>query len=102
MVNMTGIDFAWWVTAIELPVLAGLFWMIQRLRKDAETDLDRQRRSTDTVTVQLREALAAYKLEVAKTYASITTLKDLENRLTDHLLRIEHKIDGVLTDGGVR
>ena len=41
----------------------------------------------------MRESLAAYKLEVAKTYVSFATLKDVEQRLTDHLLRIETKLD---------
>ena len=43
---------------------------------------------------QAREALAAYKLEVAKSYATTGYLKDVEQRLTEHLVRIEGKLDG--------
>ncbi|HYI71659.1 MAG TPA: hypothetical protein VEX87_18010 [Skermanella sp.] len=42
----------------------------------------------------MRESLSAYKLEVAKTYVSVGYLKDIERRLTDHLLRIDAKLDG--------
>jgi hypothetical protein len=41
----------------------------------------------------LRGALADYKLDVAQNYASISLLKDVETRLTEHLLRIEAKLD---------
>ncbi|PWC34185.1 hypothetical protein [Azospirillum sp. TSO35-2] len=80
------LDLAWWITAVELPVMGGLFWLIARTRKDADSGLD-----------DLRDSLAAYKLEVAKTYVSFATLKDVEQRLTDHLLRIENKLDSGFT-----
>lgn len=96
------LDLIWWITAIELPALGGLFWLVQQTRKDAEQALDPLRRDLDTTSAQLRESLAAYKLEVAKSYASITEVKALEDRLTSHLLRIETKLDGRLADGGGR
>jgi hypothetical protein len=37
--------------------------------------------------------LADFKLDIARNYASIAYLKDVENRLTAHLLRIEAKLD---------
>ena len=95
----------WWITAVELPVMAGLFWMIQRLRNEAQGAVESLRLRAETAATQVRESLAAYKLEVAKTYVSVATLKDVEQRLTDHLLRIEHKLErgcGVCADGGVR
>ena len=87
------IDLAWWITAVELPVMGGLFWLIARLRRDAETALETVRARAETAQLQVRESLAAYKLEVAKTYVSVATLKDVERRLTDHLLRIEAKVE---------
>lgn len=96
------IDLIWWITAIEIPALAGLFWLVQQTRKDGEQALDPIRRGLETTSIQLREALAAYKLEVAKNYASINVVTALEDRLTAHLLRIETKLDGRLADGGVR
>ena len=61
-----------WVTMIEIPLLAALFRIIFS-----------------------RDALAEFKLHVARNYVSVNYLKDVENRLTDHLLRIEKKLDGV-------
>lgn len=87
------IDLSWWITAVELPVMGGLFWLIARLRRDAESALETVRARAETAQAQVRESLAAYKLEVAKTYVSVATLKDVERRLTDHLLRIETKLE---------
>lgn len=89
----TGIDPAWWITAFELPALAGLFWLIVRVRNDADAAVDALRTAIETAAGQLRDGLAAHKLEVAKSYASMQTLREVERRLTDHLLRIEAKLD---------
>lgn len=94
------IDAAWWITAVELPVLGGLFWLIWRGRQDADARLDEVEHRLDVGMGQAREALAAYKLEVAKSYATTGYLKDVERRLTEHLVRIEAKLDAVNT--GVR
>lgn len=90
--NLTN-DLVWWISAVELPVLGGLFWLINRTRRESEAALERLRSRAETARTQVREALAAYKLEVAKTYVSFETLKDVETRLTDHLLRIERKLE---------
>lgn len=92
---MTGIsfDFIWWVTVVDLPALGALFWMIWRTRKDHEQARGHLRDVIDARNSQMREALSAFKLEVAKSYAAVSDLKDLENRLVGHLLRIESKLD---------
>jgi hypothetical protein len=81
---MTGLslDPLWWISVVELPALAGLFVMQQRLRRDVEA-----------LGLDTREALSDFKLEVARTYASLDQMKDVEVRLTEHLLRIEAKLD---------
>jgi hypothetical protein len=76
------LDLAWWATAVELPALAGLFWLMLRGRAELEAAADR-----------LRDDLAESKLEVARSYASTAALKDVERRLTEHLVRIEAKLD---------
>ena len=76
------LDLAWWATAVELPALAGLFWLMQRGRAELDGAQDR-----------LREDLSAFKVEVARSYASTAALKDAERRLTEHLVRIEAKLD---------
>jgi hypothetical protein len=79
------LDLAWWATAVELPALAGLFWLMQRGRSELDVAQDR-----------LRDDLSAFKLEVARSYASTAALKDVERRLTEHLVRIEAKLDNQL------
>jgi len=87
------LDPLWWVTAVELPVLGGLLLMILRTRRDGEVALEALRQRLDAAQAQVREALSAYKLEVAKCYVGVDTLRALEQRLTDHLLRIEAKVE---------
>lgn len=86
-------ELIWWISAIDLPALGGLFWLIWRTRKESEDSLRHLREIVDTRNAQLRDALAAFKLEVAKSYASITDMRELEARLVSHLLRIETKLD---------
>ena len=83
----------WWITAVDLPVMTGLFWLILRSRNDSETALDILHDTLDVRCTQLREGLSAFKLEVAKSYASISDVKDMDNRIISHLLRIEAKLD---------
>lgn len=87
------IDLVWWISAVEIPVVAGLFWMVWRNHHEADEQVEENRRLIDAGLAHAREALSAYKLEVAKSYASITHLKDVEHRLTEHLIRIEAKLD---------
>ena len=93
MQNTWTIDLIWWITAVELPVLAGLFWLSWRTRRDCEIAVDDARHETETGMAFIRERLSAFKLEVAKSYASISYLKEVERRLTNHLIRIEDKLD---------
>jgi hypothetical protein len=90
---LDGSDHLVWLTAIEMPVIGALFWLLWRTRRETDERLDEARRRADISLAQTREALSAYKLEVARTYASMATLKDVEARLTAHLLRIETKLD---------
>ena len=86
-------DLMWWITAIDLPALGSLFWMIWRTKKESDISIRHLREIVETRNAQMREALSSFKLEVAKNYASISDLKDLETRLVSHLLRIESKLD---------
>ncbi|MBC8337133.1 MAG: hypothetical protein H8E39_00440 [Alphaproteobacteria bacterium] len=88
------LNIIWWITAVELPALTGLFWLGWRNRRDADDAIIDARHEFETGLRHLREGLAAYKLEVAKSYASIPYLKEVERRLTSHLVRIENKLDG--------
>ncbi|CAA7613095.1 conserved hypothetical protein [Candidatus Terasakiella magnetica] len=88
-------DPNWWISAVELPVLGGMALTIWRSRAEFDTRLDSLEHRLDIGLGQSRETLAAYKLEVAKSYATTGYLKDVETRLTEHLVRIEAKLDGV-------
>ncbi len=90
---MDTINLAWWITAFDLPAMAGLLLLIWRTRQDCGKAVEDLQSNLDHRSDQLRDALNAFKLEVAKTYASHTDLRELESRLTAHLLRIESKLD---------
>lgn len=88
-------ELTWWVSAVELPLLTSLFWLVLRARKETDSELAGLRQASDGGDSLLREALAAYKLEVAKTYASIQSVKEIERQLIHHLMRIEAKLDAM-------
>ena len=84
-----------WLAMIELPVFAALFRIIARQRREMEEYLQKSQNHTDGRVDLCKEALADFKLHVARNYVSTNYLKDVENRLTNHLLRIEKKLDDV-------
>ncbi len=92
MAEISG-DLLWWITVVDLPALAGLLTLIWRTRVDMGKSLDMTQITLDRRCEQLRDALAAFKLEVAKSYASQQDLRALETRLVEYLLRIEAKLD---------
>ncbi|UKV15636.1 hypothetical protein L6172_04835 [Thalassospiraceae bacterium SW-3-3] len=87
------VDLIWWITAVEIPAVAGLFWLTWRMRGEFSDRLESLRASHDAEMIELRDGLADFKLDVARNYVSIPYLKDIEKRLTAHLLRIEAKLD---------
>ncbi len=92
MINISE-DLIWWITVVDLPALSGLFLMIWRIRQDTNKTINGLNMTLDRRCEQLRDALSAFKLEVAKTYASQKDVRNLEERLVEHLLRIESKLD---------
>ena len=94
MNDVINFNLTWWITVFELPVMGSLFWLIWRVRSDSDTTLNDCSHEFETGLQYLRDSLGAFKLEVAKSYVSISYMKEVERRLTDHLIRIEEKIDG--------
>ncbi len=86
-------DLLWWITVVDLPAMAGLLLMIWRTRSDTNKAIDHIQATLDMRCEQLRGALFAFKLEVAKSYASQKDLRNVESRIVEHLLRIEAKLD---------
>jgi len=76
------VDFVWWIQFVEIPALAGLFLWLLKIKAQLARDVE-----------GLTVADAALRLEIAKEYASIGYLKDVEKRLTEHLDKIEKKLD---------
>ncbi len=93
MGTLLGSGLLWWITVIDIPAMSGLFWLIMRHRREHENTMRHMQELLDVRCNQLREGLAGFKLEVARNYASTHEMKDLEDRLVAHLLRIESKLD---------
>lgn len=93
------LDLVWWITGVELPMLAGLFWLGWRTVRDMDHAIDTLSREMEVGLGRMGRELDAYKLDVAKSYASIAYIKDVEQRLTEHLIRIEEKLDAASRGG---
>lgn len=89
------IEPTWWITAIEAPIVAALFHMLHGLRRDLQERIERSdQRESDAVT-RTRDELAEFKLEVARAYVPLSLIRDVDQRLSQHLLRIEGKLEEV-------
>ena len=70
-------------------LVAALFWMIHGLRSDMQQRFERgDQRETDALT-RTRDELAQFKIEVARTYVPLSLIRDLDRRISDHMIRIE-------------
>ncbi|MDB5372273.1 MAG: uncharacterized protein JWP04_915 [Belnapia sp.] len=96
------IEPTWWISAVEAPIVAALFWMVHGLRKDMHDRIDRTvERETDAVS-RTRDELKEFKLDVARSYVPLSLIRDVDRRLSQHLLRIEEKLEEVKRAGALR
>ncbi len=72
----------------DAPLAIIVIWMMQLLRRDLA-----QRPAPPAASP--RDDLAEFKLEVARTYVPLSLIRDLDQRLSLHLVRIEEKLDEV-------
>lgn len=86
-------DLIWWISIVEIPSLTALTILLLRTRAEMHQAGSRIGDEARRLSDELQRDLAAFKLEVARSYASVALLKDSEKRLTHHLLRIEAKLD---------
>ena len=93
MTTLLNSGLIWWITAIDIPAMSALFWLVWKSRQDSEKSVKILHDNLEVRCSQLREGLYAFKLEVAKSYASVSDMKDLEERIVSYLLRIETKLD---------
>jgi len=89
------IEPTWWISAVEAPIVAALFWMIHGLRRDLHDRIDRTTERESGEVRRTRDELADFKLEVARSYVPLSLIRDVDRRLSQHLLRIEEKLESV-------
>ena len=83
----------WWISAVEAPIVAALFWMIHGLRRDLHDRIDRTTERESGEVRRTCDELADFKLEVARSYVPLSLIRDVDRRLSQHLLRIEEKLE---------
>ena len=89
------IEPTWWISVVEVPVVAALFRMIYMLKQDIQNRIDRGDTRDSEAVGRARDELAEFKLEVARTYVPLSLIRDVDQRLSSHLLRIEGKLEGL-------
>ncbi|MCZ8312037.1 MAG: hypothetical protein O9320_14425 [Magnetospirillum sp.] len=80
------------LAASDASSFGAIAWLFWKQREEHERALAKAHEINLRETRDLAARLADFKLEIARNYASIAYLKDVENRLTAHLLRIEAKL----------
>jgi hypothetical protein len=90
-----GIDLAWWISVIEVPLLAALFKLMWDVRRDLSSKIEQMDIRHAESTGRLRDDLAAFKLEVARGYVPMQMMREVDRRLSMQLMRIEEKLDTV-------
>ena len=88
-------EATWWISAVEAPIVAALFYMLHGLRRDMQERIDRSDQRENEVVGRARDDLAEFKLEVARSYVPLSLIRDVDRRLSQQLLRIEEKIEEV-------
>lgn len=89
------IEPTWWITAVEAPIVGALFYMLHGLRRDLQDRIERSDQRESDVVTRTRDELAEFKLEVARAYVPLSLIRDVDRRLSQHLLRIEEKLEEV-------
>lgn len=91
------VDLSWWISVVEIPVFAGLFYIVRNNMSYLEKCIKKNEEQSKKDVISMIQNISSFRVDVAMNYASISYLKDVEQRLTAHLLRIEEK----LSAGGV-
>jgi len=95
------ITWVWWITVVEIPLLGALFWLVHHGRREADRALMKMYGQVQSNFSTVLQNVAQSRVEVARHYATGSDLKDVEKRLTDHLLRLENRITfAIVTEPG--
>jgi hypothetical protein len=84
--------------AADAPLVMLVLWMIHMLRREVQARQDAPPPAAPPMpqgVFQGRDDLTEFKLEVARTYVPLSLIRDLDSRLSLHLVRIEEKLDEV-------
>lgn len=88
----------WLMDVLEAPIAVAVVWMLHRIRTDLDKRVDTaDSRHSDGLS-RTRDDLAAFKIEVARTYVPLSLIRDVDRRLTEHLVRIEERLDEMRGD----
>lgn len=85
----------WWINAAQAPVMGALYWLVHGIKRDLDRRIDRGDLRQHDGLSRTRDELAAFKLEVARTYVPLSLIRDVDRRLTEQLVRIENKLGEV-------
>jgi hypothetical protein len=91
-------DLAGWLDALEAPVIAALFWMLHAFRRDFDKRVEHGDLRVAGGLERTREDLAGFKLEVARTYVPLSVIRDVDQRLSEQLRRIEDRLEEMRED----
>ena len=89
------IEPTWWIAVIEVPVVAALFRLVHGIKQEIQNRIERGDTRDSEAVARARDKLAEFKLEVARTYVPLSLIRDVDQRLSSHLLRIEGKLEGI-------
>ncbi len=87
--------FLWWIMIVEAPMIASLYWFLHTIKRDLDRPTLKGDSQLSDALSRTRDELAGFKLEVARTYVPLSLIRDVDRRLTEHLLRIEEKLEDV-------
>lgn len=84
----------------EAPVSVLLLWLVLGIKRDLDRRIERGDRREMDGLARTRQDLTDFKLEVARTYVPLSLIRDVDQRLSEQLLRIEEKLEELRRDGG--
>lgn len=87
------VDPAWFAAGVVTVSLVLQHWRMDRIRRDLEKEIQHLTRRVDDVSVHGREALAAYKLEAARTYHSKADLTVMTREIIGAIRSVERQGD---------
>lgn len=89
------IELYWWLRAIEAPLFLLLLWLVHSIKRDLSHRIQHGDSLASSGLQRTREELAAFRMEVARTYVPLSLIRDVDRRLSEQLLRIEERLEAL-------